>query len=67
MLPPGSGSYIYNYKNFHSQVLLGIANANYELLYFSLGINGRVSDGGPRLVEKTRRREPEFAKGGNYH
>ncbi|KAJ8884456.1 hypothetical protein PR048_016313 [Dryococelus australis] len=45
MLPPGSGSYVYNYKNFHSQVLLGKAKANYELLYFSFGINGRVSDG----------------------
>ncbi|KAJ8870152.1 hypothetical protein PR048_029164 [Dryococelus australis] len=29
VLPPGSRSYIYNYKNFHSQVLLGIADANY--------------------------------------
>ncbi|KAJ8874657.1 hypothetical protein PR048_025523 [Dryococelus australis] len=44
--PSGSGSYFYNYKNFHSQVLLGIANANYELLYFSFGTNGRVSDRG---------------------
>ncbi|KAJ8892325.1 hypothetical protein PR048_004905 [Dryococelus australis] len=45
MLSPGSGSYIYNYKILHSHVLLGIANANYELRYFSFGINGRVSDG----------------------
>ncbi|KAJ8893474.1 hypothetical protein PR048_006072 [Dryococelus australis] len=45
MPPPGSGSYIYNYKDFHSQVILGIADANYELLYFRFGINGRVSDG----------------------
>ncbi|KAJ8895963.1 hypothetical protein PR048_001304, partial [Dryococelus australis] len=44
--PPGSGSYFYNYKIFHSQVLLGTVNANYELLYFSFGTNGRVSDGG---------------------
>ncbi|KAJ8866198.1 hypothetical protein PR048_033722 [Dryococelus australis] len=46
MLPLVSGSYIYNYKNFHSQVLLAIAYANYELLYFSFGTNGRVSDRG---------------------
>ncbi|KAJ8897772.1 hypothetical protein PR048_003122, partial [Dryococelus australis] len=63
--PPRSESYFYHYKNFHSQVLLGIANTNYELLYSSFGINGRVSDGGLRLVEKTRRRESEFTKGGN--
>ncbi|KAJ8880739.1 hypothetical protein PR048_017209 [Dryococelus australis] len=46
VMPPGSGSYIYNNKNFHSQHILGIANANYELPYISFGINGRVSDGG---------------------
>lgn len=44
--PPGSGSFFYNYKNFHSQILLAIANANYEILYFHFGCNGRVSDGG---------------------
>lgn len=44
--PPGSGSYFYNYKGFHSQVLLCIASANYEIIYFHFGVNGRVSDGG---------------------
>lgn len=44
--PPGSGSYFFNYKHFHSQVLMAIANANYELIYFHFGTNGRVSDGG---------------------
>lgn len=44
--PPGAGSYFYNYKKFNSQVLLAIANANYELIYFHFGTNGRVSDGG---------------------
>lgn len=44
--PPESGSYFYNYKGFHSQVLLGVANANYELIYFNYGANGRISDGG---------------------
>jgi hypothetical protein len=40
--PPGAGSYFFNYKNFHSQVLFGVANANYELLYLSFGTNGCV-------------------------
>ncbi|CAG5035770.1 unnamed protein product [Parnassius apollo] len=44
--PPGAGSYFRNYKGFDSQVLLGVANSKYELIYFSFGINGRVSDGG---------------------
>ncbi|CAB3262493.1 unnamed protein product [Arctia plantaginis] len=40
-LPPGSGSQFFNYKHFHSQVLMAIANANYELIYFHFGTNGR--------------------------
>ncbi|XP_023312377.1 uncharacterized protein LOC111692556 [Anoplophora glabripennis] len=44
--PAGSGSYYYNYKQFHSIVLMGIANSNYELILFDVGTNGRVSDGG---------------------
>jgi hypothetical protein len=44
--PPGARSYFFKYKNFHSQVLFGVANTNYELVYFSFGSNGHVSDGG---------------------
>ena len=44
--PPESGSFYYNYKGFHSMVLMPIANANYELLYAHFGTNGRISDGG---------------------
>nr|CAI5847706.1 unnamed protein product [Callosobruchus analis] len=44
--PSGSGAYYYNYKQFHSIVLMGIANSNYEFIMFDVGTNGRVSDGG---------------------
>ncbi|GFN80584.1 protein alp1-like [Plakobranchus ocellatus] len=44
--PPDSGSYFYNYKGFHSLLLMAIANANYEFIYVHFGTNGRVSDGG---------------------
>lgn len=40
--PPGSGSYFYNYKGYHSQVSFGVSNANYELEYFNFGVNGQV-------------------------
>jgi len=44
--PPGAGSYFFNYKGYNSQVLIGIADSNYEFIYFNFGTNGRVSDGG---------------------
>lgn len=49
--PPDSGSFFYNYKGFHSIVLMAIANANYEFLYVNVGTNGRISDGG--VIENT--------------
>lgn len=49
--PPGSGSYYFNYKKFHSIVLMAIANANYELIFCDVGTNGRISDGG--VIENT--------------
>jgi len=44
--PPGAGSYFFNYKGYNSEVLIGIADSNYEFIYFSFGTNGRVSDWG---------------------
>lgn len=47
--PAKSGSYFYNYKGFHSIVLMAVVNANYEFIYVHCGSNGRTSDGGVLL------------------
>jgi hypothetical protein len=44
--PAGSGSFFFNHKGYHSRVLLGIMNANYEFISVDFGVNGRASDGG---------------------
>jgi hypothetical protein len=44
--PPGAGLYFFNYKGYNSQVLIGIADSNYEFIYFNFGTSGCVSDGG---------------------
>lgn len=44
--PQGSGSIFWNYKHFHSLVLMACVNANYEFIWCEIGTNGRVSDGG---------------------
>ena len=40
----GSGSYFYNYKGFHSQILMRLVDAQCKFLYYSTGSNGRCND-----------------------
>lgn len=49
--PKGSGSLFWNYKKFHSIVLMAIVNSNYEFLMCDVGTNGSISDGG--VIGKT--------------
>ena len=47
MQPPGSsGSYYHNYKHTNSIFLMAVGGLNYECLYYDIGTNGRVNDGG---------------------
>lgn len=44
--PSHSGSMNFNYKKTFSIVLMALASAKYEIIYFDVGTNGRISDGG---------------------
>ena len=44
--PANSGSTYYNYKLFQSIILMAMLDANYRVILFDVGVNGRNSDAG---------------------
>ncbi|KAL8567149.1 hypothetical protein ACOMHN_033051 [Nucella lapillus] len=44
--PPNSGSVYFNYKEFNSIILLGVADALYRFVWYDVGANGRNNDAG---------------------
>jgi hypothetical protein len=47
--PAHGGSLYFNYKHFHSVVLMAIADSSYKFLYVDVGANGAGSDSGAFL------------------
>lgn len=46
LCPKNSGSMFYNYKQYFSVVLQGVADANYKFIAVEIGAYGKQSDGG---------------------
>ncbi len=43
--PSGRGSLFYNYKGFHSIILMALVDANYKFLWVEVGAHGSAGDG----------------------
>ena len=56
--PANGGSAYYNYKKFHSMVLMAVCNANYQFMY--VGDSGRESDGNVYDKLNIQRYVPQF-------
>ena len=64
--PRRGGSLYYNYKKFHSIILLALVDANYKFLYVDIGAEGSAGDAGTwgkcnfhEAIEKDLLRIPE--------
>ncbi|XP_064109600.1 putative nuclease HARBI1 [Macrobrachium nipponense] len=44
--PKGGGSLYFNYKKFHSIVLMALSDAKYKFLFINVGAEGGARDGG---------------------
>ena len=45
-IPANSGSTYFNYKLFHSIIMMAMVDTHYRVILFDVGVNGRNSDGG---------------------
>ena len=52
--PPGGGSAYFNYKHFHSIVMLAVVDSDYKFMYVDVGAEGAGSDGGVFLNTELR-------------
>ena len=61
--PNNMGSLYYNYKGFHSIVLLALVDADYKFMYVDVGTNGSSSDAGIFQTTDLRQALEEEAAG----
>ena len=54
--PVGGGSYYFNYKKFHSIILMGICDASYRFLYVDIGAEGGAGDAGTWFRSRLNRK-----------